>query len=92
MSDPSPIPWGVVWIGCIVAIAGGVIAMSGWGQREPRRMDVFGAWGVGIGAGLVALTLLVNGGVIALHLCSDIIKTVVASAQPVVPEQQAPTR
>jgi hypothetical protein len=92
VSDPSPIPWVVIWVGCVVVIAGGIIAMSGWGQREPHRTDVFGAWGVGIGAGLIVVTLFVNGGVIALHVFSDIIKTVVASAQPVVSESQAPTR
>ena len=92
MTDPSPVPWVTVWIGCIIAIAGGIIAMSGWGQREPRRMDAFGAWGVGIGVSLVVGTLFVNGTVIAVHVMSGIVKTVVASAQPAAPESQAPTR
>jgi uncharacterized membrane protein AbrB (regulator of aidB expression) len=91
MTDPSPVPWELVWLGCLIAVAGAIVAMSGWGQREPRRMDVFGKWIVGCGAALMFSVLLINGVYACAHAFGGILKSAIASAQPS-PEMQAPTR
>lgn len=91
MVEQSPIPWGYLWVGLTIIVSGAVVAMSGWGQRETRRMDIFGKWVVGIGVGVMSLTLLVNGVHAGVTWVGGVIKTVIASTQPS-PEMQAPTR
>jgi hypothetical protein len=86
MTHAVPVPWEVCWLGCTVAAAGLILAMSEWGQRQPRTLDRVSHWIIGVGLTLALGSLGANGVVYGANLAGDLVRTAVASAQPVRPE------
>lgn len=91
MDDLILVPWSMIWTGFIVSAAGAILSMSGWGQREPRRMDLFGKWVVGIGIVLMLGTPLANLTALGAHMLGDNIKQLQVAMHPQ-PEEERPYR
>lgn len=83
--------WDVVWIALVVAAAGLILTMSGWGQRETRATERVGHWVLGVALTVAGCAALANGGAVAVNVLGGLVKTVVASAQSH-PSEDVPTK
>ncbi len=79
MSDPTVIPWSVVWLGLVLVICGVTLALHGVGQRRPSRVADVGGAVVVSGAVLTLGTLLANGIVMLAKAFSAVAQQIVAS-------------
>lgn len=61
MPDPSPIPWDIVWIGCVL-LGCGLLLVFAWDESAPATECLFwfGAVMTSIGAVVMCMTVIIN--------------------------------
>ncbi|MEK7638281.1 MAG: hypothetical protein AAB375_02570 [Patescibacteria group bacterium] len=82
MTDPTVIPWSVVWYGLMVVCCGTMLAWHGVGQRRPSRVAGFGGLCVVLGVTVMLGVALINGAVMIVKAFGVVTQQAVATAQP----------
>ena len=76
------VPWGVVWVGIVIAISGAVLSLHSIGQRQSNRVADAGAVAVLLGLILMLAPPLVNGTVMLAQAFGSAARSAIASTQP----------
>jgi len=58
MTDPSPVPWGAVWIGLVVFISGWVLVLGSLDEQKVKR--TIGVASMIVGVALALGAILIN--------------------------------
>ncbi len=82
MSDPSIVPWSLVWCGLILAICGLALALHTIDHPKQSPLASVGAVGVVLGIVLMVVPLLVNGTVMLERALCAAAQKAFAPARP----------